>query len=242
MEEKRFYYPEGCGVSEVEWAKTLAFDLLQSSHGQKNARFFESNILNSKGGRILKKRTWSDFIREVRAGNFKPPQEERDPDEAVLKQIRMREGEKIPGVAQFKAANGRDVSVLVLRTSESHSSASRSLSNSQIKVAMGIQGKDLKERVTEFVRDPEISPIVKDTLKIRCCLGPKATTDLKIARGFSYEDIFAIGQTGVDVASYKEIKEEVEKRQIPMQHGKAEFQIKTQRSGENVKVINVRLF
>jgi len=54
----------------VSWAKEPAYDLLQQSKGEKNPFFFFTSILDENQRPILKKRTWQNFLEDVRNGKF----------------------------------------------------------------------------------------------------------------------------------------------------------------------------
>lgn len=67
LEERFVYSKESArGLDKVNWAKSIARERFLSGVGERNSTFFEKCILDEEGKPILKKRTWENFLGQLR--------------------------------------------------------------------------------------------------------------------------------------------------------------------------------
>jgi len=140
-------------------------------------------------------------------------------------------------VKKIRSRNGKDVRIIILRSSSASSFSSRTEQNQTIKEALRAQG-DYKRRVKEFLVDPEIRKVAAETLSIPGLLDSRAAVDLKSQGKFTTEQLALLTSAGWKLPSPKEIRKEEERRQIPME-SKLVWLEEKEPKDEEIKEVNV---
>jgi len=143
------------------------------------------------------------------------PADELEPQE-VLEYLRSHEKPEMPGVVTFPCGNGKQVQYLKVSGTRSDTQRKSRISelNAEIQTALELQGGGA--RYKEVINTREFKEAAREVLAIPGHLDVRATVDFKVEGGFTDAQLNLLRAAGLKMAGADAIKQEEERRSIPM--------------------------